>query len=142
MKHRFIVIDDSELDCFIAEKMIKHTIENEQVIAFTEAARALEYITQQGAVTDQPKAILLLDVLMPVVSGFDFVEAFEQLPPDVQRSYLLVALTSTMNKNDLSRISGYKSVKHLLDKPITAEALLALLGEIDATAGEPLAGSL
>lgn len=127
MKPEFIVIDDSQLDCFIAEKLIRHTGKSSGIKTFTSAGSALEYIKQRTLPDDDSLTVLLLDVLMPVMSGFDFVEAFEKLPQQVQDRYLIIALTSSMNKNDMNRISSYQAVKHLLGKPITTDALSALL---------------
>jgi len=125
-KFNFIVIDDSVLDCFIAEKMIKHTGKCAEVQSFTTAAEALDFIKKNIA-EDGLITVVILDVLMPVMSGFEFVEEFESLPMDLQNKYRIVALTSSMNKHDIEKISSYKTVTDLLDKPITSEALSAFL---------------
>jgi len=126
-KFNFIVIDDSVLDCFIAEKMIKHTGKCAGVQSFTTAAEALDFIKKTNNTEDGLSTVVILDVLMPVMSGFEFVEEFESLPMEVQNKYRIVALTSSMNKHDMEKISSYKTVADLLDKPITSEALSAFL---------------
>ncbi|WP_256009973.1 response regulator [Desertivirga xinjiangensis] len=126
-KYNFIVIDDSALDCFIAEKMIVHTGLCETVRCFTQASDALEYIQASSLEAATLPTVVILDVLMPMMSGFAFVEAFEDLPEDVKERYTIVALTSSMNKTDMEKIVSYQVVKKLLDKPITSETIITLL---------------
>jgi CheY-like chemotaxis protein len=124
----FIIIDDSELDCFIAEKMIKHSGLSNEIQRFLQAEQALEYIANRG-----PKdefTVIVLDVLMPVMSGVEFVEAFEKLPEELRKRYRIIALTSSMNKKDMSRIKSFESVAHLFDKPLSEEALRPLLKDV------------
>ncbi|NDC40002.1 MAG: response regulator, partial [Chitinophagia bacterium] len=78
-KHKFIIIDDSNLDCFIAEKVIKNTGKCESVRAFQQAAEALDWIERHTEETAVP-TILMVDIQMPVMDGFQFLEAFEKLP--------------------------------------------------------------
>ncbi|WP_207428845.1 response regulator [Pedobacter sp. SYSU D00535] len=128
IKTNFIVIDDSELDCFIAEKMIRHTGKCGTVISFNTAAEALEYVKNREVDDDEDcRTVLILDVLMPLMSGFAFVEEFEKLPHSIQDRYFIVALTSSMNRNDMDKIKSYRSVRLLLDKPITSEAISAFI---------------
>lgn len=126
-KFNFIVIDDSALDCFIAEKMIKHTGKCEDVRSFTTAEEALKYIEGSYDENATLKTVIILDILMPVMDGFAFVEEFETLPQKMKDQYIIVALTSSMNKHDTDKIVSYDEVKTLLDKPITAEALIPVL---------------
>lgn len=127
-KLHFIVIDDNELDCYIAERLIQHTGRSRTILKFTAAEAALTYIA--GA--PLKKTIILLDVLMPVMNGFQFVEAFERLPEEIQANYSIIALTTSLSRSDISKIKGYRSVNHFIDKPISPDKLLPLLELVDA----------
>lgn len=125
-KLNFIVIDDSKLDCFIAEKIIRNTGMSDDVKSFTDAREALAYIKDKPAGSTN-KTVLIVDIQMPVMNGFEFIEALEQLPQDVQNDYLVYVLSSSINENDLNRVRSYKSVKHFLNKPLNSNTLTALL---------------
>jgi CheY-like chemotaxis protein len=122
----FIIIDDSELDCFIAEKMLRHLSYSQDVRSFLQAGEALEYIKKNNS---DNLTVIVLDVLMPIMNGVEFVEEFEKLPLSIRANYKIVALTSSMNKKDMSRIKSYQSVTSLFDKPLSADALSSLLEE-------------
>lgn len=125
-KLNFIVIDDSKLDCFIAEKIIKNTGFSESIRSFLQAREALEYITN-NPVDEATPTIILVDIQMPIMNGFEFVEAFEKLPSSTTDNYIIYIISSSINENDLNRVHNYGSVKQFLNKPLTSNNLAALL---------------
>ncbi|MBS1688432.1 MAG: response regulator [Bacteroidetes bacterium] len=126
-KLHFIVIDDSKLDCFIAEKIIRNTGVSESIKSFVDAREALEHIKNHPATDAANKTILIVDIQMPVMNGFEFVEAFEELPEEIQKGYIIYVLSSSINESDLTRVRNYKSVKHFLNKPLTSNTLSTLV---------------
>ncbi len=124
-KLHFIVIDDSKLDCFIAEKIIQNTGRCESVKTFQQATEALAYIKELGAAA--AATIVFVDIQMPVMNGFEFVEAFEALPEDHRKAYSMYMLSSSINENDIAKVKGYSSVKQFLNKPLTASAISIVL---------------
>jgi CheY-like chemotaxis protein len=129
-KLNFIVIDDSKLDCFIAEKIIKNTGKCETIRSFLQAREALEFISKTHA-DAQSQTIILVDIQMPVMNGFEFVEAFEKLPKEITANYTIYIITSSINENDLDRVHNYSSVKQFLNKPLTSNNLAILLNSDD-----------
>ena len=125
-KHNFIVIDDSKLDCFIAERIIKNTGKCESIHSFTQAREALEYITTSTPPQPLP-VIVLVDIQMPVMNGFQFVEAFEKLPYQITSSYTIYVISSSINDEDLKKVHLYPSVKQFINKPLTSNMLSMLL---------------
>ena len=114
----FIVIDDSKLDCFIAEKIIKNT-GGTSVKSFLQASDALAYL-KDTPVDPNHKTIILVDIQMPVMNGFDFVEEFEKLSPKIIAGYYVYIISSSINENDLNRVQNYSSVIQFINKPLTS----------------------
>lgn len=128
MKLSFIIIDDRELDCFIAEKLIQKTGLSTNNRLFYDGSSGLDFIkthTIPGAIT-----IILLDIMMPIMDGFQFIEEFEQLSEEIRNSYKVIPITTSLDKGDISRISNYKSVVTVLQKPFTFEALMEAIERI------------
>ena len=125
-KLHFIVIDDSKLDCFIAEKIIKNTGKSESIKSFLQAKDALQYIST-APTDDAAHTIIFVDIQMPVMNGFEFVEAFEQLPATTTTHYTIYVISSSINENDLNRVHNFTSVKQFLNKPLTSNNLAILL---------------
>jgi len=129
MNISFILIDDSELDCFIAKKIIEQTIKPSSIKVFRNAKPALETIREKTADIGQI-VVILLDLHMPLMSGFQFVEEFEKLPVEIQEKYKIIILSSTRNKNDIFRVLNYKNVSHFQEKPLTRENLLTMVDSL------------
>lgn len=124
MNFSFIVIDNSDLDCYIAKKLITRTFPKVQIKSFLVGAEALEHIRKSTRDDDsEHTTIIFLDLLMPQMNGFQFMEAFEALPAPVRKKYHVVVLTTILDKRDLDKVLRYKSVHGILDKPISSEKI-------------------
>jgi CheY-like chemotaxis protein len=125
-KFHFIVIDDSKLDCFIAEKVIQNSGRSESVKSFMVATEALDYIkTLNGS---DIKTVVLVDIQMPVMNGFEFIEAYEQnISDEAKNKFMVNLLSSSINETDMIRAKGYKSVNKFLNKPLTKATLDIIL---------------
>lgn len=126
MKLSFIVIDDSELDCFIAGKLIRHTGKSLNIKTYANAALALNDIRNHQP-ADDVTTVILLDILMPLMNGFDFLDEFESLPEELKKWYFIIAITSSLNKNDIGTIRNYASVRDVIDKPININVVSKIL---------------
>jgi response regulator RpfG family c-di-GMP phosphodiesterase len=129
MELSFIVIDDSELDCFIARKIIAHIDKSLTVKTFQNSLDALKSINETVA-RDDIITIILLDLQMPLMNGFQFVEEFEKMPSEAQRNFLIVALSSTRNSSDIFRMLTYNAVYSMIEKPLTKEKFFSLIHEV------------
>lgn len=123
----FIVIDDSKLNCFIAEKIIRNNPAETSVHVFMEASEALDYIAHRPDSESFSRTIVIVDIQMPVMNGFEFVESFERLPARTRVQYDIFMISSSVNESDHSRISNYQSVKKLMQKPLTKEMLAYII---------------
>lgn len=113
----FIVIDESELDCFIARKVIQQVDKNLIVNVFQSAQLALDSI-RENRISKGYITIILLDIQMPIMNGFEFVEEFEKLPVEIRSRYKICILSCTRNASDIARIMAFKTVISMLEKPL------------------------
>ncbi|HCN82840.1 MAG TPA: response regulator [Sphingobacteriaceae bacterium] len=121
----FIIVDDSTLDCFITEKIIRNTTICASVKSFAEPLKALEFLETNPF--DGIKTVMIVDIYMPLMNGFEFIEAFEKFPEEVRDNYLVYMLSSSINENDMNRVANYQSVKYFLNKPLKIDLLLKLI---------------
>lgn len=125
----FIIIDDSQLDCFIAEKIIQNTGTFSSVKTYTQALEALEVIKGSGAKKDA-LTIIVLDIQMPLMNGFQFVEAFEQLPEEIRAGYAIFMFSSSINENDKNRMENYPSIRRFYGKPISKDTVGKMIEQL------------
>lgn len=127
----FIIVDDSELDCFIASKIIKQSGARAGITTFLQAKDTLKHL-QNKDVANGETSVVLLDIIMPLMSGFEFLDEFKKLAENVRSSCYIIAITSSMNKKYIGRIPDYEEVKGVIDKPITSEKFELLLEQISS----------
>jgi CheY-like chemotaxis protein len=127
--HSFIIIDDSELDSFLTRKFLELTYKDVTIESFQDARQALDTIRETPGGNSLTQTIILLDLQMPLMNGFQFVEEFEKLPAEVQKKYKVIVqtiLTSKSDPNDISNILAYKTVNSVIQKPLSRGKLLSL----------------
>jgi CheY-like chemotaxis protein len=130
MELSFIIIDDTELDHFIARKMITNANRDFKVKSFLDAQQALEYVMANQHDSVIKVILVFLDIYMPLMNGFEFVEEFEKLDQAIQDKYYIVALTSSIEMSDVNRISSYHAVKEKITKPLMADDIRVLINRI------------
>ncbi|MEI8280221.1 MAG: response regulator [Bacteroidota bacterium] len=123
----FIIVDDSKLDCFIAEKVIQNSGKDLNVKSFLLATDSLEFIKTVPTRNDDFKIFLLVDIQMPLMNGFEFLEQFETLHADIQSRYVVYILSSSINENDINKARRHPSVIEFLNKPITFSSIAGLI---------------
>jgi len=130
MRLSFILIENLEIDLYIAHKLIKMTMGDDIPIqTFISAEEALEHIAfDKEKIAD--RNIILLDLMMPRLNGADFISLFEALPDEITDHYQIVIVTSSMNKAELERLGNKKNVETVIAKPLTQEKFRAVLEQI------------
>lgn len=132
----FILIENLEIDLYIAHKLIKMTMGDDVPIeTFMSAETALDHIVS-AKLKKADKVVILLDLMMPRLNGADFITLFETLPGRITNHHQIVIVTSSMNKAELDRLEKKKYVKTVVAKPLTQEKLKAVLDQIQINTNE------
>ena len=130
-KYRTVMlIDDNEIDNLINQKMLEATGVAENIYTHTGAKSAIEFLRNLEKLHNIPSDVLpeviFLDIDMPLMDGFQFLDEFGKLNEETQGKCKVVILTSSINPQDLSKSKNYPNVKEYLNKPLTQESLEAL----------------
>ena len=123
---RFIVIDDDPLNNTICRLTIKKALGEAEVKTFTDPVQGLEYIDQEYS-TPEKKAtytVLFLDINMPIMNGWEFLEKYEHLSPMVKESIKVYILSSSVDDRDIEKANANKNIVNYLAKPITKEKVI------------------
>ena len=116
-----LLIDDNPLDNYINTKIISRSNFATEILAIESPGEALELLR---AGKFRPE-IIFLDIRMPVMDGFDFLDEYEKL--DIDKDHIeIVMLTSSINPGDMERAKHYKHVRKYITKTLTPDILLQL----------------
>ncbi len=126
--YNYIIIDDSQIDIFIATKMIQNAIDGANIQSFIYATEALESIKKTSS--NNVQTIVFVDINMPLMNGFEFMTEFEKLPIEIQNLHIPYFLTSSINESDILKAKTFITAKDYLNKPITQQSIQNLLSKL------------
>jgi len=118
-----MVIDDNQIDLYIASRVISKTKFADNILTYTSAADALQYLKEHE---NRPMAlpeILFVDIYMPGMSGFEFMQAFAKLPEAIKKRCQAYIVSSTIDENDIERTKRDPNIMGFQEKPINNEFL-------------------
>lgn len=125
---RFIAIDDDPVNNLICKLTIEMVAGAPDIITFTNAALGFDYIMNQYAANhDKTETVLLLDINMPVMSGWEFLERFDNLGEDVKSLFKIFILSSSVDERDKQRSYANKNVNAFMVKPLVKDNVVAIL---------------
>jgi response regulator RpfG family c-di-GMP phosphodiesterase len=122
MSHRISVmlVDDNETDNYIARSIINHTNLADQIVDFTSAIQAKEYLLQNINKPQNLPDLILLDINMPIVSGIVFLHELETLALKLFKDSFVVILSGFEKTSETDEIVNSNRVLRYLTKPMTA----------------------
>lgn len=128
-----MLIDDNPADNEFHTIAIKEADVCNIVKVVTNGKQALEYLKKshdpgQGEEFPSPN-LIYLDVNMPGMSGFEFLEEYQKLNEKLKSSIIIVMLTVSLNPDDREKAIGLKEVAQFENKPLTAEVVRTTVGK-------------
>ena len=121
---RFIVIDDDEFNNKICSVTLEKIAKDADVKTFQNPLEGFDHIaTQYAGAENDATAILFLDINMPVMNGWEFLERFNELDEDTKKRIKIYILSSSVDKRDIEKAKADKNVVHYLIKPLTKETI-------------------
>ncbi len=121
---KVMLIDDNSLDNFINKKLLETNGFAEEVTSYQMATEALTFL-QKAAVGELPD-VIFLDIMMPAMDGFQFLDEFAKLPETLHRQCKVILLSTSESFKDLNRANKNRFVRKFLNKPLTAQVVGAI----------------
>lgn len=119
---RYIVVDDDVTNNLICEYNIKSFDTNVDIELYTQPEKALESIKEFDKTLKYTHSILFLDLNMPTMTGWEFLEAFEKICENIRAHFSIFVLTSSIENFD-KEAARFPYVQGFYSKPLTKNHL-------------------
>src|SRR6266536_854723 len=119
---RVIIVDDDPYCHMICKSIMRRAASNVEFLEFISPEEGIEYIESvYGKSTDDCPTALLLDINMPVMTGWDFLERYEKAGSNSKNQFVNYLLSSSIGQRDVERAAENKYIKSFLTKPFRKE---------------------
>lgn len=121
-----MLVDEDEIDNIINQKILESNNFAERIIVFRTGQDGLDFLKQNKDIADQLPEIIFLDINMPIMDGFQFLEEFEKIGGAVHDKCRIIMLSSSISPRDIDRAASNRFVKKYLNKPLNSRYLQAI----------------
>ena len=126
---QFLIVDDDPQNNSLSRMAIRKVLGNVPVKDFEVPETGLEYIGKDFETGSRDeKTVLLLDINMPTMTGWEFLEEFDKLSENIKMQFQIFMLSSSVDPSDIERATSNPLVTDFIEKPLNKEALERMFG--------------
>lgn len=124
VKNTVVLVDDNTIDNFINTKIITRYQFADNILSFEKSIDALKYLLDLNtAPENEIPGLLFLDLDMPEIDGFEFLNAFNLVSEKVKNNMKIVILSSSSSLVDIEKCNKFDSVIAYFQKPLIKDNL-------------------
>lgn len=128
-KLHFFLIDDDEIFQFIMKNTIQEINPEIKIQFFTDGEKGIDCIKENLHSANNLPDIILLDLNMPFMDGWEFLNEYRSLESDLKKEINIYLLTSSNSAHDIDRAKEISTLSGYLVKPISRDGLKDLIGK-------------
>lgn len=124
-----LLVDDDPTVIFLVKRLFQHEGFAESLTTFLSPVEALAFLRQQAPLGALPQ-VILLDLNMPVLNGWEFLDALQPLQEQLRDQSLVYILTSSLAPTDTRQAQDSDLVAGLLHKPLDRHEIQAIKARV------------
>lgn len=124
---KILLIDDSEADNYIHVRRLNKAAIAEEIVIKYNGREGINYLKGITASVPPRPELIFLDINMPVMNGWEFLDEYERMPESKKGRTLVTMLTTSGADTDRKQAAGYKSIDEYLEKPLTQDKIDAII---------------
>ena len=118
----FLLIEDNLIDQLVIKQLLTKILDvtETEVNITNNGVEALQWLSKHQ---NLQQLIILLDIQMPVMNGFEFLNAYDKLSDEFKKVIQIYVLSSTLDQDEIQKINENNYVTGFLNKPLPIEEL-------------------
>jgi CheY-like chemotaxis protein len=125
------IVDDDEIYKFTMRKTIEMNKLARKVLIFSDGEEALDFITDNLGNNQDLPDVIFLDINMPIMDGFQFMQEYIKIKPRVGKKITIYMVSSSVDADDIEKANEISDIAGYFIKPIKASELNDIIAEIE-----------
>ena len=126
------IIDDDDVYQYTVTRALKSDSLAKKILVFSDGEEALDFMIENIASNDNLPDVIFLDVNMPIMDGWQFLEEYIKLKPRVGKQIAIYMVTSSVDPVDVDRAAKFSEISDYLVKPIQPDQIRELVAAMDS----------
>lgn len=122
-----MMVDDDQVYLYLAKKAILDAGVTRNIMLMYNGRDALDYLEKNRHSETELPELIFLDLTMPVMDGWEFLEEYTQLQPRIGKPIIIYVVSSSISPDDIERARNISTVTDYLIKPVTREMYLDIV---------------
>ncbi|WP_338841065.1 response regulator [Flavobacterium ginsenosidimutans] len=119
-KPQFVIIEDNLIDQFITKKLLKKGLDVNPLYIANNGKEGIDWLLKNP---NHNSLVIFLDIQMPIMNGFEFLDEFSRLPEDIKEKIRIYVLSSTLDIDEIKKAKENKYVSDFWNKPFRLDTL-------------------
>ena len=132
IKSNILLVDDDEVYLFLMNKIIKELTTELKVTSLLDGEEAIEYLSKCTDKNIDAPEVIFLDINMPFLDGWGFLEEFKKLKPKIQNNVNIYMVSSSNMQHDIEKASEFEELTGYVVKPLKEDKLVEIFTNIYA----------
>lgn len=125
--NKIMIVDDNPIDQMITAQVLRTSYDDVDIMVMESVQLAIEYLNSNQENLAAIPSLILLDLDMPELNGFDFLSHFNNYSAAVKDVCRIVVLTASEVTNDIEQMEADPNVSRLITKPLDKNALMPVI---------------
>lgn len=127
------IVDDDDVYQYTVTRALKSDSLAKKILVFSDGEEALDFLTDNIANKPILPDVIFLDVNMPIMDGWQFLEEYVKIKPRVGKQITIYMVTSSVDPVDVDRAKKFSEISDYLVKPIQPDQIRELVAALDKT---------